>query len=44
MKELLEFLARTLVDEPDQVEVEAFEEDDDTVVLELNVAEDDPAR
>jgi uncharacterized protein len=38
---LLEYLARALVDEPDAVEVEAFEEDDGTVVLELAVAEDD---
>ena len=41
LKELLEFLARTLVDEPDQVEVHEFEEDDETVVLELSVAEED---
>ena len=41
MKELLEYLARQLVDEPDQVEVEQFNEDDGTVVLELAVAEDD---
>lgn len=41
MKELLEFLARQLVDEPDEVEVEQFDEDDGTVVLELAVAEDD---
>jgi predicted RNA-binding protein YlqC (UPF0109 family) len=41
VKELLEYLARALVDEPDSVEVEEFEEDDGTVVLELAVAEDD---
>jgi predicted RNA-binding protein YlqC (UPF0109 family) len=41
---LLEFLARTLVDRPDQVEVREFEEDDDTVVLELSVAEEDRGR
>jgi predicted RNA-binding protein YlqC (UPF0109 family) len=41
MKELLEYLARKLVDEPDGVEVEQFEEDDGTVVLELAVADDD---
>jgi predicted RNA-binding protein YlqC (UPF0109 family) len=41
MKELLEYLARQLVDEPDKVEVEQFDEDDGTVVLELAVAEDD---
>jgi predicted RNA-binding protein YlqC (UPF0109 family) len=41
MKELLEYLAKALVDEPDAVEVEQFEEDDGTVVLELSVADDD---
>jgi predicted RNA-binding protein YlqC (UPF0109 family) len=41
MKELLEYLARQLVDEPDEVEVEQFDEDDGTVVLELAVADDD---
>jgi predicted RNA-binding protein YlqC (UPF0109 family) len=38
---LLEYLVRSLVDEPDEVTVEAIEEDDGTVVLELRVAEDD---
>jgi predicted RNA-binding protein YlqC (UPF0109 family) len=41
MRELLEYLARALVDEPESVRVEEFEEDDGTVVLELSVAEDD---
>jgi predicted RNA-binding protein YlqC (UPF0109 family) len=41
VKELLEYLARALVDDPEAVEVEEFEEDDGTVVLELAVAEDD---
>jgi predicted RNA-binding protein YlqC (UPF0109 family) len=41
MKELLEYLAGQLVDEPDEVDVQRFEEDDGTVVLELAVAEDD---
>ncbi|UGS35850.1 KH domain-containing protein [Capillimicrobium parvum] len=41
MKELLEELARRLVDEPDAVSVEQFEEDDGTIVLELAVADDD---
>ena len=41
MRDLLVFLARALVDEPDEVEVEQFEEDDGTLVLELSVAEDD---
>ena len=41
MEDLLEFLARALVDKPDQVSVEGFEEDDGTVVLEIRVADDD---
>jgi predicted RNA-binding protein YlqC (UPF0109 family) len=41
MKELLEYLARSLVDAPDAVRVEQFEEDDGTVVLELSVDEED---
>ena len=41
MEELLAYLARTLVDEPGQVSVESFEEDDGTLVLELTVADDD---
>jgi predicted RNA-binding protein YlqC (UPF0109 family) len=41
MKELLEFLAQGLVDRPDEVSVEQFEEDDGRVVLELAVAEGD---
>jgi uncharacterized protein len=40
MVELLEFLARKLVDNPDEVRVERVEEED-TVVLRLPVAEDD---
>ena len=41
MKELLEYLAQRLVDDPSKVVVEQFEEDDGTVVLELAVGEDD---
>ena len=41
MKELLEYLVRELVDEPAEVTVEEFEEDDGTLVLELSVGEDD---
>ncbi len=40
-RELLEGLARALVDEPDAVEVDEFTEDDGTIVLELAVGEDD---
>ena len=41
MRELLEELAKRLVDRPEDVKVEEFSEDDGTVVLELTVAEDD---
>jgi predicted RNA-binding protein YlqC (UPF0109 family) len=41
MKELLEYLARGLVEHPDEVEVVETEEDDGTIVLELSVAQDD---
>ncbi|HZG49939.1 MAG TPA: KH domain-containing protein [Thermoleophilaceae bacterium] len=44
MEELLAYLARSLVDRPDEVSVESFEEDDGTVVLELHVAEDDAGK
>ena len=44
MEELLEYLARALVDEPDAVSVESFEEDDGTVVLELRVGDDDAGK
>ena len=44
MDELLEYLARSLVDRPDEVSVESFEEDDGTVVLELHVAEGDAGK
>jgi len=41
MRELLEYLTRQLVEEPDEVRVEEIEEDDGTIVLELSVAQDD---
>jgi predicted RNA-binding protein YlqC (UPF0109 family) len=41
VQELLTYLAQGLVDEPEEVSVERFEEDDGTVVLELAVARDD---
>jgi uncharacterized protein len=43
VRELVEFLVRALVEEPDKVEVEEFEEDGD-LVLEVSVAEDDLGR
>jgi hypothetical protein len=41
MKELLEYLARGLVEHPDDVEVRETVEDDGTIVLELSVGDDD---
>lgn len=41
MKELLEYLARELVDDPDEVRVDEFTEEDGTIVFELAVAEGD---
>ncbi len=41
MRELLEYLARQLVDRPDDIRVEVAEEPDGTVVLELSAHEDD---
>jgi predicted RNA-binding protein YlqC (UPF0109 family) len=40
-RELLEYLARGLVDDPDQVKVNEVREDDGSVVLELSVGRDD---
>ena len=41
MEELLEYLARSLVDKPDEVSVDGFDEDDGTIVLEIHVADED---
>ena len=41
MKELLEYLARGLVEHPDQVRVKEVQEDDGVTVLELSVADED---
>lgn len=41
MGELLEFLARQLVDDPDSVRVDREEDEDGAVVLRLHVADDD---
>jgi predicted RNA-binding protein YlqC (UPF0109 family) len=41
VEDLLEYLARSLVDKPDEVSVEGFDEDDGTIVLELHVADDE---
>jgi uncharacterized protein len=44
VRELLDFLARSLVENPDSVEVSEIEEIDGEVVLELEVADDDLGR
>jgi predicted RNA-binding protein YlqC (UPF0109 family) len=41
LKELLEYLARGLVENPDDVQIDEVEESDGTIVLELSVAEGD---
>jgi uncharacterized protein len=41
VKDLLEYLAKGLVEHPDAVRVTEVEEDDGTIVLELSVDEDD---
>ena len=41
MKELVEVIAKALVDSPDDVFVTQREEDDGTIILELHVAADD---
>jgi uncharacterized protein len=41
MKELLEYLARGLVEHPDEVRVTEVQEDDGTLILELSVDQDD---
>jgi predicted RNA-binding protein YlqC (UPF0109 family) len=44
VEELLAYLVRSLVDEPDRISVESFEEDDGTLVLELHVPEEEAGR
>jgi uncharacterized protein len=41
VKELLEYLARGLVEHPDEVRVTEVQEGDGTIVLELSVGQDD---
>jgi len=41
VKELLEYLARGLVEHPDEVRITEVREDEGSVVLELSVAQDD---
>jgi uncharacterized protein len=44
VEDLLEYLARSLVDRPEEVRVEGFDEDDGTIVLELHVADDEAGK
>jgi predicted RNA-binding protein YlqC (UPF0109 family) len=44
VEELLAYLARALVDDPDSVTVDSFTEDDGTIVLELHVPPDEAGR
>ena len=44
MRDLLEFLTRSLVENPDEVKVTEVEETDGEVVLEVEVADDDLGR
>jgi len=44
VEDVLTYLVRALVDDPDAVSVESYEEDDGTVVLELHVADDDAGK
>jgi uncharacterized protein len=41
VRDLVEYLTKALVDRPDDVTVDEFEEDDGTVVFEVEVADDD---
>jgi len=41
VKELLEYMAKELVDSPDNVEITEEEEDEKTVIFKLKVAEED---
>ncbi len=43
MRDLVEYLVRSLVDDPDAVEVEQFDEDGD-LVLEVTVSDEDLGR
>ena len=44
LRDLLDSLTRRIVEHPDDVSVEQFEEDDGTIVLELAVGDDDYGR
>lgn len=44
MEDLLESLVKGLVDKPEQVRVEGYDESDGSVTLELHVAEDEAGK
>lgn len=44
MKEIIETIARKIVDEPDKVVVREIVEEDDKILIELDVAEEDKSR
>ena len=44
MKELLEYIAKALVENPDEVEVVQEEEEEGKIVLKLKVADEDKGR
>ena len=44
MKELLEYIAKALVENPDEVEVIQEEEEEGKIVLKLKVADEDKGR
>ncbi len=44
IKDLLRYIACSLVDHPDSVEVNAVEQEDNNLLLELRVAEEDMGR
>jgi predicted RNA-binding protein YlqC (UPF0109 family) len=44
VKELVEYIAKSLVDDPSQVDVEVVEDDNKFTVVKLNVAPDDTGR
>ena len=41
MKDLVEYMAKSVVDEPDEVRVESETDDEDYVIYQLHVAPDD---
>lgn len=44
MKELVEFIAQAVVNHPDQVHVDEYQQDDGRIVYELSVADEDKGR